>query len=110
MKEENKAIEKMAKRVLDGYEAIHNKDFQKGKQLLEPLRSLLHQDDRPNVTFLAYLAISQIGSKDVDNFLNTYEELKRNKPKNDKEKALQTRVDEMFHELMEALKDQDIGK
>ncbi|MBU9713256.1 hypothetical protein [Evansella tamaricis] len=101
--EKNKGIQKMAERVVEGYNAIHDKDYQKGKKLLEPLAPLLHQAERPNVTFLCYLSIALIGSKDIDAFLSTYEELQRHKPNNKKELALKDRVDEMFHELMESL-------
>ncbi|MFA9555829.1 hypothetical protein ACERII_00780 [Evansella sp. AB-rgal1] len=105
MAEQNKAIHKMAQRVMDGYEAVHNKQYDKGKQLLEPLLSFLHQEEKPNVTLLCYVAISQIGSKDIDNFLKTFEELQKHEPKNNKEAALKERVEKMFEELMGSLSD-----
>ena len=105
MAEKNKAVEKMAQRVLEGYDSIHNRDYHKGKKMLEPLKVFMHREERPNVTFLSYLAIAQIGCKDVENFLETYEELQKNPPANKKEEDIKTRVDEMFQELMETLND-----
>ncbi|MDQ0255419.1 aspartate-semialdehyde dehydrogenase [Evansella vedderi] len=110
MTQDNKAINKMAQRVIEGYEAVHNKDFQRAKQLLEPISPLLHQEDKPNITFLCYLAISQIGSKDIDPFLDTYEELQKYEIKNNKEQALKDRVEEMFHELMSAFQQTEQGE
>ncbi|ADU31175.1 hypothetical protein [Evansella cellulosilytica] len=107
---QNKAIKKMADRVVEGYEAIHQKNYGRAKQLLEPLRELLHQEDRPNITFLSYLAIAQIGTKDIENFLETFEELEKYDAKNVKEEKLKTRVAELFQELMESLGDTRIGE
>ena len=107
MAEKNKAVEKLAKRVLQGYEAVGNKDYTKAKQLLEPIRSFFHQEDRPNLTFLAYLAIAKIGSKDIEGFLSTYDELEKIAPKNKKEEKLKVREDELFNELMEAMNDSE---
>ncbi|MBU9721804.1 MULTISPECIES: hypothetical protein [Bacillaceae] len=101
----NKAIQKMADRVVEGYNAIHDKDYQKAKKLLDPIAPLFHQEDRPNVTFLSYLAIAQVGSKDIDSFLQTYEELQKHEPKNNKEQSLKKRVEEMFQELMNSIQD-----
>ncbi|WP_078595293.1 hypothetical protein [Evansella clarkii] len=103
MPEKNKAVQKMAQRVLEGYDAVHKREYQNAKKLLEPLRNFLHQETKPNVIFLSYLAIAQIGSKDVDEFLNTYEELQKFEPKNEKEAAIKKRVDEMFEELMSSI-------
>src|SRR5690554_222823 len=103
MTDKNKAVEKMAQRVLNGYEAVHDKNYSKAKQLLEPLSSFMHREDRPNLTFIAYLALAQIGSKDIEGFLSSYEELQRLLPKNDKEEQLKVRVDELFNELMDAM-------
>lgn len=105
METNNKGIKKMADRVLEGYEAVHQKKYARGKQLLEPIAPLIHQEERPNVTFLCYLAIAQIGSKDLEQFLTTFEEIQKYDGKNDKEKALKYRVEEMFHEMMKTLGD-----
>lgn len=101
--EQSKAIKKLADRIVKGYEMIHQKNYQEAKELLEPLVPLFHQEDKPNVTLLCYVSIAQIGTKDIDAFLKTYEELKKQSPKTKKEEALITRVDEMFHELMETI-------
>jgi hypothetical protein len=98
--EQSKAIRKMADRIVKGYEAVHQKNYQEGKELLEPLVPLFHQEDKPNVILLAYVSIAQIATKDIEVFLKTYEELKKYDSKTDKEAALINRVDEMFHELM----------
>lgn len=103
MSDQRKAVEKMANRVLRGYAAVHEKNYDKAKQLLQPLKDFMHAEDRPNVAFLAYLTIAQIGSKDIDNFLLTYEELQKFPPKNEKEEQLKKRVDDLFFELMEVL-------
>lgn len=102
-KEQSKAIRKMADRIVKGYEAIHQKNYQEAKELLEPLVPLFHQDEKPNVTLLAYVSIAQIATKDIDSFLKTYEELKKFESTSEKEAALVQRVDEMFHELMGAI-------
>lgn len=107
MTSNNKAINKMAQRVLEGYEAIHRKDYSRAKQLLEPISPLLHQEDKPNITFLCYLAIAQIGMKDIEAFLTTYEEIQKHGAKNNKEQALKDRVEEMFHELMRSFQQSD---
>ncbi|UCZ51971.1 hypothetical protein LGQ02_14065 [Bacillus shivajii] len=103
MSERPKALEKMAKRVIEGYEAVHEKKYDKARETLEPIKPFLHQEEQPNVKFLSYLAIAQIGSKAIDDFLKTYEELQTFKGKNDQEEKLKARVDEMFVELMEAM-------
>ncbi|WP_280769274.1 hypothetical protein [Salipaludibacillus daqingensis] len=101
--EQSKAIRKMADRIVKGYEAVHQKQYQEAKELLEPLLPLFHQEEKPNVTLLAYVSISQIATKDIDSFLQTYEELKKYDPESAKEAALVKRVDEMFEELMGAV-------
>ncbi|MCD8510198.1 MAG: hypothetical protein LRY73_10220 [Bacillus sp. (in: Bacteria)] len=93
----------MAERVLEGYDAVHNKNFGRGKQLLEPIAPLIHQEERPNLTFLCYLAMAQIGSQDIEQFLTTFEEIQKYDPKNSKEKALKDRVEEMFTEVVNTL-------
>ncbi|WP_257009878.1 hypothetical protein [Evansella halocellulosilytica] len=103
MAERPKALEKMAKRVIEGYEAVHNKQYDEARETLEPILPFLHQEERPNVKFLSYLAIAQIGSKKIDEFLQTYEELQKFNGKNEKEERLKSRVDELFVELMESL-------
>ncbi|WP_416151267.1 hypothetical protein ACM26V_09960 [Salipaludibacillus sp. HK11] len=101
--EQPKAIRKMADRIVKGYEAIHQKNYQEAKELLEPLVPLFHQEEKPNVTLLSYVSIAQIATKDIDSFLSTYEELKKYNPVTDKEISLVKRVDEMFQELMAAI-------
>lgn len=103
MSNKNKAVEKMAKRIVNGYHAVHEKNYVLAKQLLEPLKDIMHTTERPNLSFLAYLTMAQIGSKDIDNFLLTYEEMQNFSPKNEKERQLKARVDELFIELMEAV-------
>jgi len=103
LEEPSKAIRKMADRIVKGYEAIHEKNYQEAKELLEPLVPLFHQEEKPNVSLLAYVSIAQIATKDIEPFLKTYEELKKFDCKTDKESALVKRVDEMFEELMRTL-------
>ncbi|WP_246056146.1 hypothetical protein [Alteribacter natronophilus] len=103
MAEQNKALKSMADRVVKGYKAVHSKDFEEAKELLEPLKPLLHQDDKPNVTFLVHLAMAQIGTAKVEDFLATYEELQQYEPKNEEEAKLKSRVDEAFEELMKTM-------
>ncbi|SDZ01269.1 hypothetical protein SAMN05421736_10578 [Evansella caseinilytica] len=109
MTAQNEAVKKMAQRVIRGYEMIHEKNYLKAKQLLEPIAPFLHQEDRPNITFLAYLAIGQIGSKDMDGFLQTYEELQKYKPGTKAETKLKNRVDDMFSEMLQSLADDGVG-
>ncbi|MBM7096248.1 MULTISPECIES: hypothetical protein [Alteribacter] len=106
MTEANKALKSMADRVVNGYKAVHRKDFQEAKELLEPLKPLLHQEDKPNVTFLVHLSMAQIGTQSVEDFLATYEELQQCEPKNEEEAKLKKRVDETFEELMKSLAEQ----
>ncbi|PYZ93527.1 hypothetical protein CR194_10180 [Salipaludibacillus keqinensis] len=101
--EQSIAIKKMADRIVKGYEAVHKKNYQEAKELLEPLVPLFHQEEKPNVTLLCYVSIAQIATRDIDAYLGTYEELKKHEPKTDKEAALVKRVDEMFEELMKAI-------
>ncbi|SER94628.1 hypothetical protein [Salipaludibacillus aurantiacus] len=101
--QQSKAVKKMADRIVKGYEAVHSKNYQEAKELLEPLVPLFHQEEKPNVTLLCYTSIAQLGSKDIDSFLQTYEELKNYTPSKKGEKDLVKRVDEMFEELMHAI-------
>lgn len=106
MSEQNKeAMTKLAKRVVEGYEEVHQKNYARAQQLLEPLVPMLHSETKPNIKLLAYSAIAQIGNKDVDHFLQTYEILKQQEPKTEQEETLVKRVDEMFETLMETLED-----
>ncbi|UTR15370.1 hypothetical protein MM221_01895 [Salipaludibacillus sp. LMS25] len=100
---QSKAIRKMADRIVKGYQAVHEKNYQEAKELLEPLLPLFHHEEKPNITLLSYTCIAQIGSKDIDAFLKSYEELKTFKPVTEKETALVQRVDDMFEELMSAI-------
>ncbi|WP_096435753.1 hypothetical protein [Alteribacter populi] len=106
MAEQNKALKSMADRVVNGYKAVHRKEFQEAIELLEPLKPMLHQPEKPNVTFLVHLSMAQIGTKDIEGFLSTYEELQGYEPKNDEEKKLKERVDGAFEELMKTMADQ----
>ncbi|WP_246238155.1 hypothetical protein [Alkalicoccus luteus] len=103
MAENRQAMEKLARRVTDGYEAVHEKKYSRARQLLEPLVPMLHSESKPNVKLLAYTAIAQIGDRQVEPFLETYEELKAQTPEDEREQALVTRVDEMFTVLMESV-------
>ncbi|PYZ97448.1 hypothetical protein CR205_02290 [Alteribacter lacisalsi] len=103
MAEQNKALKSMAERVVKGYKAVHARDFQEAKELLEPLKPLLHQDDKPNVTFLVHLAMAQIGTASVEDFLATYEDIQKHEPKNEDEVKLKGRVDAAFEELMKSM-------
>ncbi|CAM3829235.1 hypothetical protein [Alkalicoccus chagannorensis] len=100
-----KAVNKLAQRVLDGYEAVHQKEYSRARQLLEPMVPMLHTENKPNAKLLCYTAIAQIGDKDAEAFLSTMEHLKPLTPKDNQEKKLIERVDEMFQELMETLED-----
>lgn len=104
MSQENKeAMTKLAQRVVEGYEEVHQKNYARAQQLLEPLVPMLHSETKPNVKLLAYSAIAQIGNKDVEHFLQTYEVLKLQNAQTDQEKALVKRVDDMFETLMDTL-------
>ncbi|SDN18753.1 hypothetical protein [Alkalicoccus daliensis] len=103
MSQNKEAMTKLAKRVVEGYEEVHNKNYARAQQLLEPLVPMLHSETKPNIKLLAYSAIAQIGAKDVDHFLQTYEMIKLQKPSTSQEKALIKRVDELFETLMETM-------
>jgi hypothetical protein len=107
LSQNKQAMNKMAQRVINGYEAVHNKDYAKAKQLLEPLVPMLHSESKPNIKLLSYTAIAQIGTKDIETFLETCEELKKFEPADAREEALVQRVDEMFVVLMDTLNEDD---
>lgn len=103
MPQNKDAMTKLAKRVVEGYEEVHNKNYERAQQLLEPLVPMLHSETKPNIKLLAYSAIAQIGAKDIDHFLQTYEVIKLQEPETEQEKALVQRVEEMFETLMESM-------
>ncbi|MFC4735328.1 hypothetical protein ACFO4L_01905 [Bacillus daqingensis] len=107
MAENRQAMEKLARRVTDGYEAVHEKNYARARQLLEPLVPMLHNESKPNVKLLAYTAIAQIGDRQVEAFLETYEQLKAQTPGDEREQALVTRVDDMFTVLMESVAEEE---
>ncbi|QKS71778.1 hypothetical protein FLK61_34455 [Paenalkalicoccus suaedae] len=108
MKEEQvQAMQQLAKRVVKGYKEVHNKNYSEARKYLEPLVSMLHSETKPNVKLLSYTAIAQIGDRDIEGFLATYEELKRFDAETEEQVKLKERVDEMFTELMTVLQDQE---
>ncbi|TVP86427.1 MAG: hypothetical protein EA344_03605 [Alkalicoccus sp.] len=107
MSQNKQAMNKLAQRVISGYEAVHAKDYAKAKQLLDPLVPMLHSETKPNIKLLSYSAIAQLGTKDVENFLETCEELKKYEPADDQEAALVQRVDDMFVMLMDTLNEEE---
>ncbi|WP_181186285.1 hypothetical protein [Alkalicoccus urumqiensis] len=104
---QEKAMNKMAGRVLDGYSSVKEGEFSKARQLLEPMVPMLHREEKPNIQLLSYTAIAQIGDKDVEAFLNTCETLRPLTPQTKKEEALKQRVDDMFVELMDVLNQEE---
>ncbi|GEL06769.1 hypothetical protein [Salisediminibacterium halotolerans] len=105
--QQNEAMKKMANRMIKGFNAVHDRDYEKGKEELEPLMPMFHSEDSPNVKLLAYISIAQLGTKDIDAFLATYEELNKFDPEKEEDKKLKKRVDEMFETLMESLNDEN---
>lgn len=105
--QQNPAMKKMADRMVNGYKAVHNREYEKGKEELEPLMPMFHSEDNPNVKLLAYVSIAQLGTKDIDAFLSTYEELNKCTPNKVEEQKLKQRVDDMFDTLMESLNDEN---
>lgn len=103
--DQEKAMRKFAERMVKGYEAVHERDYQEALENLEPLVPLFHQEDKPNVKLLSYVAMAQLGAKKVDEFLSTCEELSKHEPKTKQEEQLKNRVDDMFDELMQVLND-----
>lgn len=103
---QEKAMRKFAERMLKGYEAVHERDYQEALENLEPLVPLFHQEEKPNIKLLSYVAMAQLGARKVDEFLSTCEELAKYEPNTKQEEQLKKRVDEMFDELMQVLNDQ----
>lgn len=105
--DQEKAMRKFAERMKAGYQAVHQRNYQEALENLEPLVSLFHQEDKPNIKLLCYVAIAQIGAKKTERFLETCEELSKYPPSTEQEIALKQRVDEMFDELMSLLNEDD---
>jgi hypothetical protein len=100
-------LKAFAQEMKEGYQLVKMKKDAEAIEKLKPFITLMRQSQAEHVRLFVYYSIAQVRMGDFEGFLETYEEVKSMKAKNDEELELKKQLDGLFHDLMEELGKQE---
>ncbi|MBB5174825.1 hypothetical protein [Texcoconibacillus texcoconensis] len=101
MEQSPENLRELAQKLTTGYKKVQEGNYEQGKEILEPLMPIFHRSDQPNMTLLVHYGFAQVGTGNVEGFLETYAEVKEISPANKREAQLKDQAKSLVNEVLE---------
>ncbi|OLS39514.1 hypothetical protein BTR22_01195 [Alkalihalophilus pseudofirmus] len=96
-------LQAFADKMKEGFRLLSEKRNEEAIETLKPFVELTKKSGGEHIRLFVHYSLAQIRTGDFNGFLETYEAVKKMKPKTTEEEKLKGQLDGFFNDLMEEL-------